>query len=170
MVGTTVHIVPHATDQGFTPEESALIFLTWGICAVAGNLLSGVSDVFGRGPTYACGAALGVCACALLSWFVRGMPPSLFYLGAALSGAAVGLTRPTASALLADHFSGPGFGKLNGSAVTTFALSGALASFVMGHLFDISGSYWSGFTLLAAISVAGAAAALTLGRLRQLPR
>jgi MFS family permease len=98
------------------------------------------------------------------------MPPSLFYVGAALSGAAVGLTRPTASSLLADHFSGPGFGKLNGSAVTTFALSGALASFTMGHLFDISGSYWSGFTLLAAITVAGATAAVTLGRMPKPPR
>lgn len=169
LVGTTVHIVPHATDQGFTPEESALIFLLWGICAIAGNLTSGVSDSLGRAPTYAIGTALGVCACVLLAWFVRGTPPALFYLGAALSGAGVGLTRPTASALLADHFSGPGFGKLNGSAVTIFAFSGALGSFAMGHLFDISGSYWSAFMLLAAISLTGAAAAVMLGRLRQPP-
>ena len=71
----------------------------------------------------------------------------------------------TASALLAAHFSGPGFGKLNGSAVTTFALAGALGSFLMGHLCDGSGSYWSGFTLLSAIPAAGAAAAVALDRL-----
>ncbi len=82
----------------------------------------------------------------------------------------MGLMRPTASALLADHFSGPGFGKLNGSAVTIFALSGALGSFAMGYLFDISGSYRSAFMVLAALSLAGAGAAVTLGRVyRRVP-
>ena len=165
LVGTTVHIVPHATDQGFTPGESALIFLLWGICAIAGNLVSGVSDSLGRVSTFVVGTILGVGACVLLASFVRGMSPVLFYGAAALSGAGLGLTRPTASALLADHFAGPGFGKLNGSALTIFALSGAMGSFAMGYLFDLSGSYWSGFMVLAAISLAGAGAAVTLGRM-----
>jgi MFS family permease len=165
LVGTTVHIVPHATDQGFTPEESALIFLLWGICAVAGNLISGVSDSLGRVSTFVLGTFLGVCACIMLASFVHGMSPVLFYGGAALSGAGLGLTRPTASALLADHFAGPGFGKLNGSMLTIFALSGALGSFAMGYLFDLSGSYWSGFMALAAVSLTGAGAAVTLGRM-----
>jgi MFS family permease len=167
LTGTIVHIVPHATDQGFTPQESAFIFLLWGICAIAGNLISGVSDSLGRVSTFAVGTALGVCACVLLATFVRGMSPVLFYSGAALSGAGLGLTRPTASALLADHFSGPGFGKLNGSAVTIFALSGALGSFAMGYLFDLSGSYWSAFMALAAVSLIGAAAAVMLGRMHR---
>lgn len=167
LVGTTVHIVPHATDQGFTPGESALIFLLWGICAIAGNLISGVSDSLGRVSTFAVGTFLGVCACVLLASFVRGMSPVLFYGGAALSGAGLGLTRPTASALLADHFAGPGFGKLNGSALTIFALSGAVGSFAMGYLFDLTGSYWSGFMVLAALSLAGAGAVVTLGRMDQ---
>ena len=170
LTGTTVHIVPHATDQGFTPGESAFIFLLWGICAIAGNLISGVSDSLGRVSTFIVGTALGVCACVLLASFVRGMSPVLFYGGAALSGAGLGLIRPTASALLADHFAGPGFGKLNGSAVTIFALSGALGSFAMGYLFDISGSYWSAFMVLAAVSLAGAGAAITLGRMYRLVR
>lgn len=170
LTGTIVHIVPHATDQGFTLQESAFIFLLWGVCAIAGNLISGVSDSLGRVSTFIVGTALGVCACLLLASFVRGMSPVLFYGGAVLSGAGLGLTRPTASAFLADHFAGPGFGKLNGSAVTVFALSGALGSFAMGYLFDISGSYWSAFMVLAAVSLAGAAAAITLGRVYRLAR
>jgi len=165
LAGTTVHIVPHATDQGFTPEESALIFLLWGICAIAGNLISGVSDSLGRVSTFTVGTALGVCACVLLASFVRGISPAWFYGGAALSGVGFGLMRPTASALLADHFSGPGFGKLNGSVMTIFALSGALGSFAMGYLFDISGSYWSAFMVLAVLSLIGAGSAVTLGRM-----
>jgi MFS family permease len=165
LTGTAVHIVPHATDQGFTPSESAFIFLLWGVCAIAGNLISGVSDSLGRMLTFSVGTALGVCACVLLASFVRGMSPVWFYGGAALSGVGLGLMRPTASALLADHFSGPGFGKLNGSAVTIFALSGALGSFAMGYLFDISGSYWGAFMVIAVLSLTGAGAAIALGRM-----
>jgi MFS family permease len=164
MTGTIVHIVPHATDQGFTLQESAFIFLLWGIFAIAGNLISGVSDSLGRVSTFIVGTVLSVCSCLLLAAFVRGMSPVLFYCGTALSGAGLGLTRPTASALLADHFSGPGFGRLNGSAVTVFALAGGLGSFAMGYLFDISGSYWSAFMLLVSVSVAGAGAAIALKR------
>ncbi|MBM4314356.1 MAG: MFS transporter, partial [Deltaproteobacteria bacterium] len=164
MTGTIVHIVPHATDQGFTFQESAFIFLLWGIFAIAGNLISGVSDSLGRVSTFILGTVLSVCSCLLLAAFVRGMSPVLFYCGTALSGAGLGLTRPTASALLADHFSGPGFGRLNGSAVTVFALAGGLGSFAMGYLFDISGSYWSAFMLLVSVSVAGAGAAIALKR------
>lgn len=166
MTGTTVHIVPHATDQGFTPETSGLIFLLWGTCIIGGNLVSGVSDTLGRATTYAIGAALGVCACVLLAYYSKGMPPALFTVGAALSGAGLGLTRPTASALLADHFAGPGFGKLNGSVMMVFALFGALGAFATGLLYDFSGYYRSAFLLLAAVHVAGAAAAIPLGRMR----
>ena len=166
LTGTTVHIVPHATDQGFTPEASGLIFLLWGICVIGGNLASSISDSLGRASTYAVGAAVGVCACLLLAYFNQGMPPALFTIGAVLSGSALGLTRPTASALLADHFAGPGFGKLNGSVMMIFALFGALGAFTTGYLYDVSGYYRSAFLLLAAVHVAGAATAIPLGRMR----
>ena len=47
MTGTVVHIVPHATDQGCTPETSGLVFLLWGMLRHRGNLTSGVSDSLG---------------------------------------------------------------------------------------------------------------------------
>lgn len=165
ITGTTVHIVPHATDQGFSPEASAIIFLIWGVCLFAGNLISSMSDALGRALTYAAGAVLGVFACVLLACFTQGMPQALFYAGAALSGIGLGLTRPTASALLADNFAGPGFGKLNGSVMMIFALFGALGSFATGYLFDISGNYRGAFMLLAAVNLAGAATAIPLGRM-----
>jgi MFS family permease len=169
MTGTTVHIIPHATDQGFTPEASGIIFLLWGACIMAGNLLSGVSDTLGRATTYGIGAGLGACASAILAYFTQGMHQALFYAGAALSGAGLGLTRPTASALLADHFAGPGFGKLNGSAMMVFALSGALGAYTTGLLYDVTGYYHVAFLLLAAAHLAGAAAAVPLGRLQPRP-
>ncbi len=164
MVGTTVHIIPHATDQGFIPQTSAFIFLLWGICLIGGNLASIASDYLGRSLTYVFGVALGISACVLLAYFEKGMPKELFYIGSVMSGLGLGLTRPTASALLADHFSGPGFGKLNGFVMTIFALFGALGAFLTGHLYDITGSYKSAFLLLAAVTLAGAVAAVSLGK------
>lgn len=168
-IGTTVHIIPHATDQGFTPEASGLVFLLWGVCIIAGNLTSALSDTLGRALTYAVGTALGVFACVLLGSFEQGMPPALFIAGAALSGMALGLTRPTASALLADRFAGPGFGRLNGTVMMLFALFGALGAFTTGLLYDISGSYRGAFLTLAAVHAAGAAAAIPLARTLSIP-
>ena len=165
MVGTTVHLIPHATDQGFTPNTSAFIFLLWGICLISGNLLSIISDYMGRTRTYVIGTALGAGGCVVFAFFIHGMPETLFYLATATSGLGLGLTRPTASALLADHFAGPGFGKLNGSVMTIFSLCGALGAFLTGYVFDISGSYKSAFLLLAAVNTAGAGAVVFLGRI-----
>lgn len=166
---TTVHIVPHATDQGLTPAASGLIFLLFGLAMMGGNLVSGISDTLGRGTTYTIGAALGSAACLLIAFFTLGMPPTWLYAGAALAGAGLGLTRPTASALLADQFAGPGFGRLNGSVMTFFALSGALGAFLTGYLFDVTGSYRIAFLLLAAITLAGAIVATALSRMGRPP-
>jgi len=165
ITGTTVHIVPHATDQGLSPAASGLIFLLFGLAMIGCNLLSGVSDTLGRGKTYALGAIVGTAACLLLAFFTLGMAPAWFYLAAALAGAGLGLTRPTASALLADQFAGPGFGKLNGSVLTIFALCGALGAYLTGSIFDATGSYRIAFSLLAAIHLIGALTALALSRM-----
>jgi len=166
MVGTTVHLVPHATDQGFSAQISAWIFLLWGVSLIGGNLISILSDYTGRSPVYAVGTISGIGGCILLSSFIRGMPQVFFYAGTALSGLSLGLIRPTASALLSDHFAGPGFGRLNGSVMTIFGLCGALGAFLTGYLFDLTGSYRSAFLLLAAVHLAGAAGAVSLDRLR----
>lgn len=165
LVSIFVHLVPHATDQGFTPEKSAFIFLAMGLGLIAGNLFSSLSDAMGRAPTYAIGTVLGILACVLLAFFTETTPPFLFYVGAVLVGVAMGLVRPTASALLADHFAGPGFGRLNGLAMTCFALCGALGGYLTGYLFDSQNSYKIAFLLMAAVLLAGSAAAIPLGRM-----
>ena len=170
ITSTTVHIVPHATDQGLSPAASGLIFLLFGLGMFGCNLLSGVSDTLGRGKTYTLGALLGAAAGLLLAFFTPGVASAWFYLGATLAGAGLGLMRPTASALLADQFAGPGLGKLNGLALTIFALCGALGAYLTGLLFDTTGSYRIAFLTLAAIHLAGAVAALRLSAMGRPPQ
>ena len=167
--GIVVHLVPHATDQGFTLPEGSVIFLIWGLCIMAGNFLSGVSDWIGRAPTYLIGAASGIAAVFILGFFVRGAPPALFYAGAALSGLALGLIRPTASSLTADHFEGPGFGKLNGAIMVVFCIFGALGAWATGALYDASGNYQGAFMLMATAFALGSLMAVGLGRMKRGP-
>ncbi len=155
-----VHLVPHATDQGFSPGAGGVILAVWGAAMVVGNFASALSDRVGRTPAYLLGAASSL----ILAGFARGDPPLLFHAGAALSGLALGLMRPTASSLVADNFAGPGFGRINGIFMAIFALAGALGPWATGALFDVLGGYREGFWFIGAAYLAGAAFAAGLGR------
>ncbi|MDP6367269.1 MAG: MFS transporter [Nitrospinota bacterium] len=164
-VGTVVHLVPHATDQGFTLREGGVIFLLWGAFIMAGNFASGASDRIGRTPTYLTGAALGAGAAITMGLFEEGTSPAVFYGAAAVTGFANGLIRPTISALAADHFEGPGFGKMNGAVMMIFSAFGAAGAWSTGALYDASGSYLGAFLLMAALFVLGGLLAAALGRM-----
>ncbi|MEK6711482.1 MAG: MFS transporter, partial [Nitrospinota bacterium] len=159
-----VHLVPHATDQGFTAEEGGLVLAVWGVVMLAGNLASAVSDRVGRTPTYWAGALLGALSSLMLAGYAQGTPKWAFYLATALSGLGLGLVRPTASSLVADHFSGPGFGRVNGAAMSCFALAGAAGPAVTGAMFDAWGSYRGAFGAIAAFFLLGAILTGGLGR------
>ncbi len=147
--GMLVHLVPHATDQGFSLETASVIFAIWGLCQVAANLVSPVSDRLGRVPTYLIGNALGIASTLVLATYEKGDPEIRFYLGTITNGAALGLIRPTGSAILADYFEGPGFGRVNGVAMMAFALWGAAGPWTTGFLFDLHGSYLWGLSAFA---------------------
>jgi MFS family permease len=165
-IGAVVHLVPHATDQGFNLREAGFIFFLWGAFIMAGNLASCVSDRIGRTPTYLTGAALGAGAAIVLGLFTAETNPVQLYGAAAVSGFALGLIRPTISALAADHFEGPGFGKMNGAVMVVFSAFGALGAWATGALYDAQGSYLGAFLLMASLFALGGLLALALGRLK----
>ena len=160
--GTVVHLVPHATDQGFTLAGGSVIFIVWGGFIMAGNIASGMSDRIGRAPTYLAGALFGAVSAVLLGLIEPGAHPARFYAGAAMSGFSLGLLRPTVSSLTADLFEGPGFGKINGAIMMVFGIFGALGAYVPGALFDGSRSYRSAFLLMAATLALGGVIATAL--------
>ena len=160
-----VHLIPHATDQGFSPSGGAALFALYGAALVVGNGLSAVSDRIGRLPTFMVGVVCGVAACYLLAAFTRASPEWRIYAGAMGVGFALGFVRPTASSLLADHFAGPGFGLVNGCAMMVFSLIGALGPLVTGMLFDASGNYYAGFLLVGGMFIAGSIFVVSLSRM-----
>ena len=160
-----VHLIPHATDQGFSPSGGAALFALYGAALVAGNGLSAVSDRIGRLPTFMVGVVCGVAACYLLAAFTGASPGWRIYAGAMGVGFALGFVRPTASSLLADHFAGRGFGLVNGCAMMVFSVVGALGPLVTGMLFDASGNYYAGFLLAGCMFVTGAVFVVSLSRM-----
>ncbi len=165
--GMLVHLVPHATDQGFSLEAASVLFAIWGLCQVGANLVSPVSDRLGRVPTFLIGAALGALSALSLGVYERGDPEIRFYLGTIANGAALGLMRPTGSAILADYFEGPGFGRVNGVAMMAFALLGSAGPWATGALFDWQGSYLPGLSVFALMFFLCGVFALLLGRLKK---
>lgn len=165
--GMLVHLVPHATDQGFSLEAASVLFAIWGLCQVGANLISPVSDRLGRVPTFLIGAGLGAISALSLGFYERGDPEIRFYLGTIANGAALGLMRPTGSAILADYFEGPGFGRVNGVAMMAFALLGSAGPWATGALFDWRGSYLPGLSVFALMFVLCGVFALLLGRLKE---
>ena len=147
--GMLVHLVPHATDQGFSLQTASVLFAIWGLCQVAANLISPVSDRLGRAPTFLVGVVLGIASAFVLATYEQGDPQIRFYLGTMTNGLALGLMRPTGSAILADYFEGPGFGRVNGVAMMAFALWGSAGPWTTGALFDLHGSYFWGLSVLA---------------------
>ncbi len=160
-----VHLVPLATDNGFTPVEGAAIFTLFGVSVFAGNLVSSISDKYGRTGTYITGAVLGAGASTLLAGVAAG--PQIIF-GAGLSGLALGLVRPTIAAMLTDHFGGPAFGRVNGTMMMLFALTGAAGPLTAGYLFDRFGRYLEAMLLISGVFILSCFFAAALARMKPL--
>ena len=75
--------------------------------------------------------------------------------------------RPTGSAILADYFEGPGFGRVNGVVMMAFALWGSAGPWATGALFDLHGSYLWGLSMFAVMFFLCGAFAVLLGWIKR---
>jgi MFS family permease len=62
-------------------------------------------------------------------------------------GLGSGLYSPTIFAGAADIFHGPNFGAINGFILTGMGVGGVIGPWLGGHLYDITGSYRTAFSL-----------------------
>lgn len=161
-----VHLVPLVTDGGFSPSGGAALFTVFGLSVFLGNLMSGVSDRIGRTRTYITGASMVATACLFLASLL-GAGAYQFIAGAVIAGLGLGIARPTIATLMTDHFGGPGLGRVNGTMMMLFALSGSGGPIALGYLFDRLGRYREGAILLAAIFLCSCFFAAALEKLKR---
>jgi len=157
-----VHFPAHLTDQGITDLSSAGIFAIWGASLIVGYLISSISDYYGRTSTFSTGSLLGVLSMFLIGKYNISFEPWVIYVLTMTNGIALGLIRSTASAIMADHFSGEKFGKTNGIAMCLFAIFGGFGAWFTGFLYDLHLNYYWGFSIASLMFMISGVSALIL--------
>jgi MFS family permease len=151
-------VVPFLVESGLSPFAAASAFGTAGLLSIFGIMTSGwMADRFGFRKA-ATGSFvftfLGIVSLLAFSWWPA---PWLVIAFVACFGSAMGARGPIVTSLAARHFSGPGFATTYGTMFAFMSMSGALAAFVAGWLYDTTGGYRAGLffaviTVLIAVS------------------
>lgn len=142
------HLVPHATDIGFSVAEAATVLSLIGGATIAGRVLIGaVSDRIGRKPT--------TIICFLLMagamvWLVWVEDLWMLYLFALVFGFADGGILPGISALIGDTFGLRNIGAIFGVLDIGWGVGAAIGPLIGGIIFDVTNSYSIAFVIGAA--------------------
>ena len=149
-------VVPFLVQSGLSPLAAASAFGTAGLLSIFGIMTSGwAADRFGyRGAATASFVAtfLGIVSLLVFSWTPA---PWLVVAFVICFGSALGARGPIVSGLAARHFSGASFATIYGTMFAWMSVSGAVAAFIAGWLYDVTGGYRAGlFFSMAAILVA----------------
>lgn len=148
-----VHIVPHATDIGISPEVAAGILTAIGAASIAGRVGMGAAAArIGKKPSFIIIAALMLTAYLVV---IPAREMWQFYLFAALFGIAQGGMDSILSPIVAELFGLASHGTLFGVACFISTVGGAVGPLLAGYIFDVAGSYYIAFWVFAAVCVLG---------------
>ncbi|MFA7248048.1 MAG: MFS transporter [Dehalococcoidia bacterium] len=149
-----VHLFLHLTDSlGYSDEHAAMFILIMTVSQIAGQLAGGfLGDIINKRIIVV--TCMGMHAAGLLLVAHVGTVPAVIAF-AVLHGGAWGGRGPLMQALRADYFGRGSFGKIMGfsSMITMFGtITGPILA---GWLYDRTGSYTVGFTVIALLAVLG---------------
>jgi len=136
-----VHIVPYASDIGFSEVVAASILSIIAGTSIVGRLSVGfIADRIGGR------LALSICICLAglsLIWLLFAKELWMFYLFAVAFGFAYGSAVPLETLVPAQLFGLSSLGIILAAAMVFTTTGGALGPFFAGKLFDITGNYSS---------------------------
>jgi MFS family permease len=149
----SVHLIPFATDRGFSPQAAAKAFGLMAIISVVGSLLSGaLSDRVGRKNVLALAyLTRGVAFTLLLLWHHE----LALYVFAVLGGLSWLATPPSVIALTGEIYGLRALGTLGGISLLAHQIGGGASVWLAGAMHDLTGSYDLSF-ILAAVALVGA--------------
>ena len=151
-------VVPFFVESGLSPLAAASAFGSAGLLSIFGIMAAGVAaDRFGFRKTVTASFTatfIGIVSLLAFSWT---RAPWLAFVFVICFGSAMGARGPIVSTLAARHFGSAGFATIYGTMFAWMSISGALAAFIAGWLYDVTGSYRAGFlfsmmTVLVALS------------------
>ena len=143
------HLVPHATDIGFSTAEAATVLSLTGGATLAGRVLLGsASDRIGRK------AAAIICTllqAGAMVWLLWSQELWMLYMFAIVFGLSWGGIGPTMAALIGDTFGLGKIGAILGVLDAGFNVGAAIGPVMGGLIFDVSHSYFLAFLLGAVV-------------------
>ena len=141
-----VHFVPHATDVGISPTVSAAAFGLLGGFSVPGRLMSGfIADRIRWQITLALSCfGMGLS----LLWVLFLKEAWMLYCLVSFYGICHGLRVPASIGILGEFFGMHSLGELIGTVAAISMIIGAFAPYIVGFVFDLTGSYSVAFMLV----------------------
>ncbi len=137
------HIVPHATDIGFSTVEAAMVLSVIGGANAVGRVLMGfASDKIGRK------SAAVICILFMVGamlWLLWARELWMFYLFALVFGFSWGGLGPVMAALIGETFGLGNIGAILGVLDVGFSIGSAIGPAFGGLIFDMNQSYFVAF-------------------------
>lgn len=155
------HFAPLLTDKGLTPQQAALALMLLSGMGVLGRVIAGY--LVDRMPPHlvAAGLFFGVIVGLLAAFQANDIRFALLF--AAMIGLGFGAETDLMPYLIGHHFGLSSFGKIFGWVYGVFAFGGMAGPFLMGRVFDTTGSYDLALTILIPATLIGVGLMLPLG-------
>ncbi len=157
--GVSLHQAPHLIERGIAPTIAATIVSTFSLAAVLASLLFG--HIGDRAVSVRACLAASAALLALGAATMRGVEgPLLGYVSAVLFGAGIGGILTMIPVAWANYFGRAHFGAIRGITLPAQVGGQAIGPLAAGVLHDLTGSYASGLTAFAVLSLIAAGLAL----------
>lgn len=158
--GALAHLAPMLSDHGLRPREIAYSASLLGVASVAGRFTLGWLLDYVKGSAIAVGSLLASgCGMVLLahahSFAAAG--PAAF-----LAGLGGGCELDLIPYMLRRYFGLRSFSTLYGLIYSAYAVTGAVAPLILGHVYDTTGSYTGTFNIFCAVTGLAAFAMIAL--------
>jgi len=155
-----IHLVPHATDVGISPEIAAGVLSTIGLVKLVSNYsIGGISDRLGVRPTLVLSFALMFIA---LCWMQVASKTWMFYLFSVIFGLGYGGVITLQALMMTELFGMRSPGVILGTITFAHNIGGSAGPYILGLLFDITGDYTLAFWITAFLAAIGSIRSITL--------
>jgi len=154
------HLIPFATDQGFSAQEASNLQGLAGLLSIPGLLLfSGLSERLGRKiPLFLTFLPRLLCF-ALLVFFSDRLG---IYISALLFGFTLMASAPLAAVLIGELYGLRNIGTLTGVVFWVHHLGGALGAYTGGFVYDLMQSYEAAFIAALILAVIAALTSISI--------
>jgi MFS family permease len=165
-----VHQVIYMVDAGYSEMVAASLFGIVGLIGSVGGILCGhLSDRIGRELAYTVGSSAAFMGLFFLMFIKDTSTPWLLYAFVILYGAGYGAVTPLVASATGDLFPGNALGRILSVQALTFGIGGALGPYLVGDLYDRTGSYDMAFLLFFLVIALGVLGIWIAGPRRRMP-